>query len=162
MKKILSILLILLTLCLFFVSCSKKTGDAPNIALLDYNGKEIELTDFYGKGVVLNFWASWCPPCKAEMPDFEEAYKEYGSDVHFVMVSHLAWGNDTISSAKAFYEQSGYTFPVYFDYKYKGYSEYGLDSIPQTFIIDKNGNIQKHFTGMITKGQLISAIEAIK
>lgn len=162
MKRILSILLIMLTMCLFFVSCEKKTGDAPSFAMLDYEGNEVELTDFYGKCTVLNFWASWCPPCKAEMPDLEELYKEYGNEVNFVMVSHLAWGDDTIESAKEFYDNSGYTFPIYFDYKYEGYYAYDLSSIPQTFLIDKDGNIQKHFTGMITKSQLSSAIEAIK
>jgi len=162
MKKILSILLILLTPCLFFMSCNKKTGDAPDISLMDYNGNEVKLSDFYDKAVVLNFWASWCPPCKAEMPDFEEAYKEYGKDVNFIMVSHLAWGQDNMDSAKAFYDNSGYTFPIYFDYKFEGYEKYGLDSIPQTFVIDKNGNIYKHFTGMITEFQLSSAIKAVK
>ena len=161
MKKTISILLILLTVCLILASC-KKTGDAPDIALLDYNGNEVSLSDFYGKkGVVLNFWASWCPPCKAEMPDFEEAYKKYGNEVNFLMVSHLAWGNDTIETAKAFYEGSGYTFPVYFDYKFEGYEKYGLDSIPQTIIIDKNGNITKHFTGMISYDALVSEIDRI-
>ena len=135
---------------------------APNITILDYNGNEVALDSLKGKPIVLNFWASWCPPCKAEMPDFEEAYQLYGDEVLFVMVSHLAWGNDTVERAKAFYEQSGYTFPVYFDAKSEGYEKYGINGIPQTFFIDKDGYIQSYVPHMITKDELFRAIEEIK
>lgn len=134
---------------------------APNITLTDYNGNTVTLDSLKGKPIVLNFWASWCPPCKAEMPDFEEAYQKYGDDVQFVMVSHLAWGSDTVESAKAFYEQSGYTFPVYFDTKFEGYSVYNLESIPRTVIINDDGTIYKAFTGMISYSILENAIENI-
>ncbi len=135
---------------------------APNITILDYNGNEVTLDSLKGKPIVLNFWASWCPPCKAEMPDFEEAYKKYGNDVNFIMVSHLAWGNDTVESAKAFYEQSGYTFPVYFDTRYEGYFVYELESIPRTVIINADGTIYKYYTGMISYQMLEEAIETVK
>lgn len=162
MKKIISILLILLTVCLIFASC-KKTGDAPDIALLDYNGNEVSLSDFYGKkGVVLNFWASWCPPCKAEMPDFEEAYQAYGEDIQFVMVSHLAWGTDTVEKAKLFYDNSGYTFPIYFDYQFEAYTAYEINSIPKTIFIDENGSIVAEVHQMISRSQLIEYLEKLK
>ena len=135
---------------------------APNIKLLDYNGNQVSLNDFRGKVIVLNFWASWCPPCKAEMPDFETAYQKYGSDVEFVMVSHLAWGSDTIESAKSFYDQSGYTFPIYFDYQFEGYYAYGLESIPRTVIINSDFTVSAYYTGMISEQILESAIENAK
>ena len=128
---------------------------APNFHMLDYNGNEVTLDSFIGKAVVLNFFASWCPPCKAEMPDFEEAYKTYGNDIEFVMVSHLAWGNDTIEKVKTFYSNS------YFDYKYEGYYSYGLESIPRTVIIDADGNVYKYYTGMINYETLVSDIESV-
>ena len=132
---------------------------APNITLTDYNENEVTLDSLKGKPIVLNFWASWCPPCKAEMPDFEEAYQKYGNDVTFVMVSHLAWGSDTVEKAKSFYEQSGYTFPVYFDTKFEGYLQYNLDSIPRTVIINADGTIYTTFAGMISYSALENAIK---
>lgn len=135
---------------------------APNINLLDYNGNEVTLESFRGKVVVLNFWASWCPPCKAEMPDFETAYQKYGNDVEFVMVSHLAWGSDTIESAKSFYNSSGYTFPIYFDYQFEGYFAYDLQSIPRTVIINSDGTVCEYYTGMISEQILENAINSAK
>lgn len=135
---------------------------SPNINLLDYNGNEVTLESFRGKVVVLNFWASWCPPCKAEMPDFETAYQKYGNDVEFVMVSHLAWGSDTIESAKSFYNSSGYTFPIYFDYQFEGYYAYDLQSIPRTVIINSDGTVCAYYTGMISEQILENAINSAK
>lgn len=135
---------------------------APNINLLDYNGNEVTLESFRGKVVVLNFWASWCPPCKAEMPDFETAYQKYGNDVEFVMVSHLAWGSDTIERAKSFYNSSGYTFPIYFDYQFEGYYAYDLQSIPRTVIINSDGTVCAYYTGMINEQILENAINSAK
>lgn len=135
---------------------------APNIRLLDYNGNQVSLNDFRGKVIVLNFWASWCPPCKAEMPDFETAYQKYGSDVVFVMVSHLAWGSDTMESAKSFYDQSGYTFPIYFDYQFEGYYAYDLQSIPRTVIINSDFTVSAYYTGMISEQILENAIQNAK
>ena len=135
---------------------------ATNFTMLDYNGNEITLDSIKGKPIVLNFWASWCPPCRNEMPAFEQAYKLYGSDVQFVMVSHLAWGSDTVESAKAFYEQSGYTFPVYFDTKFEAYSAYGINSIPRTVFINADGTVSNYITGGISYAILEQEINKIK
>ena len=135
---------------------------APSFTMIDYNGNEITLDSLKGKPIVLNFWASWCPPCRNEMPAFEQAYKEYGNDVQFIMVSHLAWGNDTVQSAKAFYEQSGYTFPIYFDNEFEAYSVYGLQSIPRTVFINADGTVSRYITGGISYTILSQEIEKIK
>lgn len=135
---------------------------APNFKMLDYNGNEVTLESLRGKPVVLNFWASWCPPCKAEMPDFEEAYQAYGEDIQFVMVSHLAWGRDTVESAKEFYDNSGYTFPIYFDYQFEAYNAYEINSIPKTFFIDENGGIVAEVHQMISRNQLFEYLERLK
>ena len=134
---------------------------APNFTMLDYNGNEVTLESFKGKTVVLNFWASWCPPCKAEMPDFDEVYKQYGNNVHFVMVN-LPWRSETVQTAKDFYEQSGYSFPIYFDINNVCTDLYNVSGIPTTVIINKNGYIVTQGSGMISKDSLISILEALK
>ena len=96
------------------------------------------------------------------MPDFETAYQKYGNDVEFVMVSHLAWGSDTIESAKSFYNSSGYTFPIYFDYQFEGYYAYDLQSIPRTVIINSDGTVCAYYTGMISEQILENAINSAK
>ena len=81
------------------------------LIVTDPQGNSYSLSQMLDKPVVLNFWASWCPPCKSEMPDFEKLYAIYGERVNFVMVSV----DDTLEEAKDFYQGSGYTFPAYFD-----------------------------------------------
>ena len=132
---------------------------APNIKFTDWDGNDVTLESLRGKPVVLNFFATWCPPCKAELPDFEEAYLTYGDEVTFVLIDLFAWGSDTESEAKEFYESSGYTFPIYFDTYNEGYMEYDLNSIPKTFFIDENCYLVGSVPQMITKSQLFSYIE---
>lgn len=110
----------------------------PDVTILDWDGNEVKISDFRGKPVILNFWASWCGPCKSEMPEFEEAYRKYGDEIYFVMVN-CTGGRETLESAKAFIEESGYTFPVYFDTTYEAASAYGASSIPLTYFIDAEG-----------------------
>ena len=141
---------------------TKEYDPAPDFTVYDKNGNTIKLSDMKGTPVVLNFWASWCPPCKAEMPDFEEAYQAYGEDIQFVMVSHLAWGTDTVEKAKLFYDNSGYTFPIYFDYQFEAYTAYEINSIPKTIFIDENGSIVAEVHQMISRSQLLEYLEKLK
>ncbi len=133
---------------------------APDFTVLDWEGKERKLSEFEGKPVVLNFWASWCGPCKSEMPDFDAAYKTYGQQIHFLMVN-CTGGRETVDSAKAFIQEAGYTFPVYFDTTYEAASLYGASSIPLTYFIDAEGNLVTYAMGALSAEWLQKGIDMI-
>ena len=134
---------------------------APDFTVTDKDGNEVKLSDFFGKPIVLNFWASWCGPCQYEMPDFEEVYKELGEDVVFLMVNLTDGYSETVSSAKSFLEGTGYTFPVYFDTLSEGAMTYQVYSIPCTYFLDRNGSLVTRNVGMITGDALRQGIELI-
>ena len=112
---------------------------APDFTVYDAEGKEWSLSDFKGKPVVINFWASWCGPCKSEMPEFEEIFKRYGDRVHFLMVNLTDGDQETVQSASEFISRSGYTFPVYYDTKSFAATAYSVSTIPATYFIDAEG-----------------------
>ena len=118
-----------------------ETVAAPDFTMETADGGTAFLSDFRGKPVVLNFWASWCGPCKSEMPAFEDAFRTYGDRVHFVMVNLTDGSQETLSTAKTFLESSGYTFPVYFDTRLEGAIRYGVVGIPVTYFINAEGHI---------------------
>lgn len=126
------------------------------------NGNNVSLSDFKGKPVVINFWASWCPPCKAEMPDYEKMYKEYASKgVVFMMVDLTDGSRETVPIAKKFLQDNGYTFTAYFDVKGSAASAYGISSIPTSLFVDKNGNVASGYIGMIDAVKMRNSIETI-
>ena len=114
---------------------------APDFTVYDRDGNTVRLSDFRGKPVVLNFWASWCGPCKSEMPDFEEIYKEYGEDIHFVMVNLTDGDRETMDTATTFLDSSGYTFPVYYDKDTDAALTYQVYGIPVTYFINAEGHL---------------------
>ncbi len=134
---------------------------ASDFTMLDMEGNEVKLSDFFGTPIVLNFWASWCPPCKAELPDFEEACKRYEGKVTFLMVNLTDGQRETVEVAKSYIASQGYTFPVYFDTKYEAAYTYGVSSIPQTYFINADGSLEARATGMISAAQLEKGIGMI-
>ncbi len=117
---------------------------AIDITIADFDGLTYNLADFYGKPIVLNFWASWCPPCREEMPHFENVYLEMGDEVEFIMLNSTD-GQETMEAGQAFIDENGYTFPVYFDYdgEVTGNASYDyyIMYLPTTFFIDAEGNV---------------------
>lgn len=135
---------------------------APDFTVQDTNGMNVSLSDFKGKPVVLNFWASWCPPCKAEMPDYEKMVQQYSTKgVIFMMVNLTDGVRETTATAKQFLYDNKYTFPAYFDMKLDAANTYGISSIPNSIFIDKDGDIENTFEGMIDAATIKKNIEAI-
>jgi len=134
---------------------------APDFTVYDADGNPHKLSDLKGKPVVLNFWASWCGPCKSEMPDFNETFKEYDGKVEFMMVNLTDGEVETVESARNFIHMMEYTFPVYYDTDIDAAGKYGITSIPTTFFIDADGNLVAHATGAIDKDLLLRGIGMI-
>lgn len=134
---------------------------APDFTVLDENGKEVKLSDFFGKPIVLNFWASWCYFCKEEMPDFNEAFHN-NPDIQFLMINVTDNQRETMESAKKFIGETGYEFPVLYDVQLIAAGSYGASGLPTTYFIDKDGNLVTYATGMLSKENLLKGIEMIK
>ena len=163
------VLLFVLTLC----ACSQQgegqpqlsvsgewTGSAPNFAVLDKDGKAVQLSDFAGKPIVINFWATWCGYCKQEMPDFDKAYKEY-PDVVFVMIDATDGVYETREKADAYVRQEGFSFPVYYDVSSLAQSAYRISVYPTTVFIDSHGEVVAQKKGMISYETLLQCIALI-
>lgn len=131
---------------------------AQDIKLFDNKGKEVKLSDFYGKPIILNFWATWCGYCIQEMPDFQKAYEEYGDEIQFLIVNT----DDGTEKGEKFIKDKGYTFPTYYDLEYSAAITYGITGIPRTIALDKDGLIRYNRSGMIDAKALESIIEMVK
>lgn len=178
MKKVYCILLALL----FLTSCGKKetvpaettsaqteaTSEtqepvtAPDITLYDEEGNIYQLADFFGKPIVLNFWASWCGPCRNEMPHFEEAYLREGENVHFLMVNLVDGETETVDTAASFISKQGYSFPVYFDMDGSAANTYQVSTIPMTWFINAEGHLVAYANGSISADLLGQGLDMIR
>lgn len=120
----------------------KVGAKAPDFELKTLAGDTVKLSDLKGKKVMLNFWATWCPPCKAEMPAMEEFHKEAGDEVVI-----LAVNIDPHLDVKAFVDENSITFPIPLDAEDKVNETYQVLSIPTTYFIDTKGNIGNKYIG---------------
>jgi thiol-disulfide isomerase/thioredoxin len=136
--------------------------EAPDFTVLDMEGNSVKLSDLVGKPIVLNFWASWCSPCKGEMPEFNEVYEEVGEDITFMMVNLVDGQRETTETGAQYITDQGFAFPVYFDTEQEAAGAYGIMSIPTTLFIDKDGYIITGAQGPIDAETLKKGIEFIK
>ena len=131
---------------------------AKDFKLKDLNGKELSLSDLRGKKVFLNFWATWCPPCRNEMPEIEKLYQETkNSDLVIVSVEI----GEPLSTVKPFIDQNEYNFKVLLDSDQSVATEYGISAIPTSFFIDKEGNIVSKNTGAMNIDQMKEYIKTL-
>lgn len=124
---------------------------APDFTLTDLEGNRITLSDFRGKVVLINFWASWCPPCRAEMPDIEAVYQEYKDKGVVVVGIDIREPEDIV---RQFVADGGYSWTFVLDTTGAVASTYAITAIPTSFFLDKEGVIQAARVGAMTKRQM--------
>lgn len=132
---------------------------APNFKLKTLDGKTVELADNGGKPSFINIWASWCPPCKVEMPHIQEAYEKYGDRINFHMVNLTV--SDDKNKMKEYLSSEGFTFPVLLDEKGDVADRYGVLSIPMTFAVDEKGVIVHKQMGAMSREQIFDLMEQL-
>ena len=135
-----------------------ETADAPNFTVYDGDGKPLALSSLRGKPVLVNFWATWCNPCKSELPDLETAFLKYGDKVDFLFVNLTDGYRDTVDGVKAFLEENGYTFPVYYDTDESAALACGVSSIPTTVLVSPEGKLLHTQIGAMTGDTVESLI----
>lgn len=123
----------------------------------DEQGNAVSLSDFIGRPVIVNFWATWCPPCRSELPYFDAAAKDYAGQIEFLMVDLTDGYSDTVESATAFArDENGYSFPLYFDVEYSAVEAYRINAIPVTLFVRADGSLLHQQLGAMSEAELQS------
>ncbi|MFO7765830.1 MAG: TlpA disulfide reductase family protein [Pelovirga sp.] len=118
---------------------------APDFTLVNMDGEEVSLSDYRGQVVILNFWATWCPPCREEKPTMERLYQKYQDEgLVFLAINVEADGHQVVSQ---YLLNNSYTLPILLDAKAEVQGLYGVFRYPESFIIDRNGVVVEHIIG---------------
>lgn len=143
-------------------SNNKDLMEAVDFSLTDQYGNTHTLSDYKGKTVFLNFFATWCGPCKVEMPHIEELYNEHNlnnDDIVIIAVSNPGGREKDMNGVKQFLKDEGYTFPVVLDESGEVFSKYNIMSLPTTFMINEYGKVYGYVSGALSKDQMESIIK---
>ena len=141
---------------------------AIDFTLTDQYGETHTFSDYKGKTVFLNFWATWCPPCKSEMPDIQALYEKYGENEGDLIVLGVANPktdempnnqDGTVEEVTDYLEENGLTFPVVMDTTGELFYWYGISAFPTTFMIDANGNVYGYVSGALTADMMESIVQ---
>jgi len=138
-----------------------KRQEAIDVTFYDSEGEAVKLSDYYGKPVVMNFWATWCGYCKKEMPDFQEVYEEYKDKVEFLFINSTDGSRETREKAETYLKEQGYTIPAFYDEDLDAVYTYSVNSLPTTMLLDKQGRVAAYAPGLVEKEALVSALDAL-
>ena len=152
-------------------SAARELPAAPDFTLTDQNGVRHTLSDYKGKVVLLNFWATWCGPCKMEMPDLQAVCEDYGKNQEDVVILGVANpktssqpqnADVTTEEVAAFLQEGGYTYPTAMDETGQVFLQYGVSAFPTTFMITPEGKVYGYATGTLTRSTMENFISQTK
>lgn len=142
-----------------YVTVNKDGNKAPDFALKSVDGKIIKLSDYKGKIIIVDFWATWCPPCRRGIPDLISLQKEYKKDLVVIGISLDA--AKTIKDVPGFIKEYGINYPVVYGDQQVTVDYGGIRSIPTSFVIDKKGNVVDSHIGLVDKEVFSSKIKEL-
>lgn len=132
----------------------------PDFKVYDINNNPVNLSEFENQAIVINFWASWCPPCREEMDYFQEAYEAYSEKgVKFFMINSTDGERETVETASEYFKENDYTMDMYFDLDFDASQSYGVRSLPMTFFVKKDGTLANYHLGSLDKDSLFANID---
>lgn len=168
MKQRLGSIIMILSLVLLFTSAQVLGADekplVPDFTLLNKEGESVSLSDYQGKIVILNFWASWCPPCRLEMPEFQELHNELeaSEEAVLLLLNQIGSNGETTTTGTDFLKKNNYTMLNLFDYGMVGAGIFGVPGLPTTVVIDQEGYLSSYVVGATTKATVEKMIEGAK
>jgi peroxiredoxin len=127
----------------------------PNFTLIGLSGKQVQLSDYAGRPVLINAWATWCPPCRAEMPALHDFYREHQADGFALLAVNAG---EAATQVKGFIDPSGFTFPVLLDPNISLLTQLGIRSFPTSILVGRDGRVKKIHVGMLNAAQLQTEI----
>lgn len=130
----------------------KRGNIAPDFQLETLEGETVTLSDFRGEKIMVNFWASWCPPCRAEMPDMQKVYEKYDATI---LAINLTSTETSEKDVKSFVDEFGLTFPILLDRNIEVADIYGIQPVPTSFFIDRQGRIANIVIGPMNEDRLV-------
>ena len=141
------------------VTINKDSDKAPDFALKSVDGKIVKLSDYKGKIIIIDFWATWCPPCRRGIPDLVEIQKEYKKDLVVIGISLDA--AKTIKDVPGFIKEYGINYPIVYGDQQVTIDYGGIRSIPTSFVIDQKGNVVDSNVGLVSKETFVNKIKEL-
>ncbi len=136
--------------------------EAPDFEMQQLNGAKVKLSDLRGKKVILNFWATWCPPCKKEIPEMQKFNEKHGKDIAILAVNYTISEKGKAQGVQQFATEQGVTFPILLDTDSSVSNMYKVITIPTSYFIDSKGIIQQKFIGPMTYEFMKKTIKKMK
>ncbi|MFD2627677.1 redoxin domain-containing protein [Oceanobacillus kapialis] len=134
-------------------------NQAPDFELETLTGESVKLSDFRGKRVMINFWATWCPPCRAEMPDMEKFYQD--KDV-VILAVNLTDTENSVEDIESFVDEYKLTFPILMDSNLEAATLYAIQPLPTTYMVDSNGLISNMAFGALNYDLMVQEFEKME
>ena len=140
----------------------QEAAPAPDFTVYNADGSTATLREKQGKPVFINFWATWCPPCRSELADINKAYETYGDKIEFMMIDLTdGYNGEDQPAVEAFVAENGYSFPVYFDLDAGAAVAYGVRSIPTTVLVGSDGTLLHTQMGAMSESQIEQLMQSL-